>query len=47
MNHYVILAQLNKEKIKNYDVGLVGARLGGEFNCTDELHIMTYEQVIN
>ena len=38
---------LDQEEIKNYEVSLVGAGLGGGFNHNSALHVMKYEEAIN
>ena len=47
MNHYASIVELDQEEIKNCEVGIVGAGLGGGFNHISELHVMKYDEKIN
>ena len=47
MNNHALLVKLKKEEIKNYNIRLVCAGLGGVFNCTGKVHVMKKEELIN
>ena len=46
VNYYALFMEWNQEEIENYEVGLVGAGLGGGFNHNSELNGMKCEEVI-
>ena len=46
--HYdALLAELDKEELEIYEVGLIGDGLDGAFNQIRELHVTKYKEEIN
>ena len=47
MNYDILLGELDQNKLKNCEAGLVGAGLDDGFNHTSELHASKYKEAIN